>query len=377
MILDFTQPAEALWQQVQVLKKRLQQFAQLSLIDSQSEKDQFLSDCHNLVSQLHWDSIAGGCYLVDQNTAIYSTRHNLILAEFLLAAGRTFFDGEFIYLSERIMQATVGFMFKDNKPLIKSQVSFPIEQSPFNLKKENLSCLEPKEIKLLAALLKTERFLSGQYYWISYRVSLSKAAEKAGIHYKQAQILEQSLRTKLLEKNQSKYNQAIYHCSAELDTCQQVLSTTIHTILWNRNEVYQALAEELKKLLVNRLIATVKLNASECVYVCYGLLKYCQTNFDNELLGVIQQKLQGFKAEPHLSKKCEVLLFRSISILRQLNFLPKDEGLNELFQSLSNKIDNDFLPKVVLLSTSNLEREEQKQALLSTYDPQLLVYQPA
>lgn len=373
MILSLEQSADDLWLNIKQHDARIKSLASLSLIESQHEKEQFQADCYQALENLTWDSLSGGFYQLEQNKAILNLEKNAIIAQFLLGLGQAFFDGQFTYLGNQALTAISRLLCNDKAVSSFGELHFHLSRMACYLKGKKLKhVLSTQQCQLLAALLGVESFEDEKSYFIHYRFALRQAADIANIHFKQAQVVEQELRELLLSFENPRESLISQTSQASIGALAQLLSTFTQTIIWHKQENHVSLARYVSELLFNKLSLEAKnCNSDEMIVTCYALLDYAQVNYERENLDCLAtcfaQQIEIPASE--ISYRVKTLLFQSIYIFKQLGYFKNYSVDYSLFA-----IEEDMLPRVVLLEKSRLESEPLRQKLLSCFDPTLKIY---
>lgn len=372
MLFQFNQPVDHFWQAIERLKILLSRFAKLSVVDSQLEKDEFRRECHRNLKQLDKDSINGGCYLENQAELVFSCEHNALLADFYLAAGQTFFDGEFSYFAKRQLTAICQLNQLNQSPGIFESFSYSKQTAPFCISGQAIrNSFDIKQLDLLSALIDQSTIESNQNYWINYRNSLQKAAEMAAIHYKQAQILEQEIHTKLIALSAPQYTAFDNLKPTNTVVDAQVLSTMVRAVLWGQMELFRDEVENIKQQLNLWLKADNTADLKKTILVCSVLIEYCQINYQPQLLSLIKQKVMALKGCFPKDEKVKLKLYECLLILQKLGFSCDSPEEYIDLPSLSTIRMKDTL-NLVILPDSGAELEKQK--LLSCYDTALRLF---
>lgn len=377
MLLDFNKSEESFRTDVEALKVLLEDFSQLSLFEPQDKRDKFLNDCHLLVNGLCKDSISGGCYQIEKNEVKLSLSYNLLLADFLQAASQTFFDGELNYAANQIFTSLFQFLTQAGSNLLVDEMSFLKVEAPFIIDGELLLAkLDLLEINLLASLLGCGKFCSKQVYWINYKSNLRDAAEEAKIHFKQAQILEESINDKLKLLVAQKYKSSNVTPLVKLALNAQVLSALVDAELKGHTFSYQHIIEPVKLALHDALIQQ-QLGNTSIIEISYAMLNYSQLSFDNDLVDLVVQKISCLDNGEHYSQREKNILSKVIVMLNQLSpYLDCEQKIIDLAQKFEELVRtaSPAEMKVNILTGTRHQQEKQKEQLLSSYVPHLKIY---
>jgi hypothetical protein len=329
-----------LWLELQQHKILLKQFADLALIEDQSAKDHYHQAIYNYLYPLQLDSIKAGFYIKTDTGYFFDRFKNACLAEWLLAAGKTFFDGQLSYLGLAIYQHLRQF----TGSAMSTVKGLHFEQRPFQVSgsqlKQNLS---PQALDLAQALLDINALVDEQTYLISYKVQLNQAAANIDMHYKQAQITESALQQTLLALTQTNYQKvtqpAVPFKTDQLDwLCQQLTLNQTAAFHFNQQDTQQQtlpLQQQMQQQLTSQIPIQNHQSAQQW-QLCYSALISLQTYFDLSLfddsLQHLAQLIANFCAMPssHTESAQRIRLIQVIQ-LRCLNII--QQYLNQQSQN--------------------------------------------
>lgn len=379
MLINCEQSAATLRLQLQPLYQKLNRLSNLSLIEPQTEKDQFLIDCYTLVYQLTWDSLAGGYYHKKDNQLVLSTSHNAMLAKFFFSVGRALFNGDMSYIGKNLLSNLLTINYSEAPSLLAKEFTYPYSAAPFiftgDFLQEHLSL---DEINLLSCLIKKPIKAGSNDYWINYKTSLERASENANLHFKQAQVIEESIKFKLKNTTQLKCSQAKALGGLDVMASVNCLSVIVFDILWNKQLQHQTELQKIKLALIDWLkTAEINYFYNEVIYVCFGLLDCCQISFDKDCIAVVVasvEKIKGKLRVSELPEQSQQALYCCLVILKDLEILPA-ESFSDFDSELKRLKNNSEQIKVEVLSGTKIEQENKKEFLLSCYDPTLKIYQ--
>ncbi|WP_444996577.1 hypothetical protein [Aliikangiella sp. IMCC44359] len=284
MLLDFSSDYYVAWEQLNQLKKRLHHFAHQPITDSVSEKDSLERKTIEFIKQITIDAVEGGFYRIENKKYQVNTIENIILAEYLLVADKVFLSGEFIYLANRIL-------LNIQKHLFNRQTSFCISQQnysnnpPFKVSGNQLiKILDKNERQLLLAFLGQDTIIENTHYHLDYFFNIKAAADKSGLHYKQAQIIENTMQQKLSAFLEPQYHPTTNNSKNEIYINTQLLNTITQSIIWHNNKQFISLAEEVYQVLIKHLSLIIKqpvqLSIEKQVEICYSITTFNQINFN-------------------------------------------------------------------------------------------------
>jgi|GEM_PF-4097198 len=381
MILDFDLPDNELYRQFQQQKKKLANFARLSLLDSQLEKDNFHAECLSFVLRINLDSIYGGLYQANGDKFQLSTFQNILLSELLLASGLTFFDGDLTYNGSNIL-ARISSLFSGQSNLFRTEVWYKYKELPFLVDGTLLiEKLDTQERQLLKALLDISEINQDKQYEIGYKISLSTASVKSNIHFKNAQVLEQSLRKKLMLLTSDRELNPVVCNEFDISLNAKILSFLVASTLWFKETEYVEITERLNHSLSQWLNQSLELPSSQdlndkIILVCVALIDYCQIKFDQQVLLLACETMLQFVEKNDLSEEVRISTSQSLLILSKLEIITdrlNESDRNQLYQVINNI---QFLEKITIISLqgTNSAQLEQKEQLLSCYDPLLKIY---
>lgn len=368
-MLNFQLSNDKLWIQLQTLKKKLANFSNLSLIDSQKNKQLFLADFYHFLQQLDFDSIGGGYYLKNSDTLRLSAQKHALLAEMMLSVGLVFSEGELIYRGERLIRVINEYLFNKKNSFFIDNIDFSQEEAPFILNGSTIqNNLTTEEFKLLLALTDNEKLEPNKNYRLQYKKTLITAAEKIEMHYKQAQILEHTLKEKLIRqfapylKPQNNKKKTL-----DIHSNSYMANLLIELVIWHRKTDYIEQSDNLLSNLV-KCLSDTKTNHDQKIMICYTLLNYSQINFKQSNIKLANEILISLKSEIFNFQSSKFLYHYSYQILKKL--------INLDVQLPSNAFNDLQLPEISVnqLPQSKIKAEIERQTLLSYYNPWLKVY---
>ena len=368
---DFNQSSEQKILQQQLAMVTLKKFAELSLLDCQQEKDLYLSDCLAAVAKIDFNSINGGIYFAEKDRLIMSLEDNSLFAEFSLAAGLTFFNGELTYLANQTISAMVANLYDPQEKLFFQQLSYSINEAPFILDEAIVkNVLTEDELELLNALIAKPNNSANSRYRISYKRSIIQASADVDYFPKRAQILEHSLRSKLCDY-QASYPKA---CKLSNNFClsanARVLSVLIQAIIWHKQDEYRDVAADLHECLLKIFKSELKLTEKQSIDMLAALLDYLQIDFDPLLAEYLTVKIRTLKDVESLNQSYHNKLDLICSFLNQI------PGNNPNLNGKTKTQGSTFVEKINLVKLSgtilqqdNIKRGNIKQELLACYNP--------
>jgi len=382
-MLDLTLADDKLWLQLQRQKKRLQQFAQLDITADPAQKDDYARRLRAWAFNLTWDSLNGGHYRVSPQRVSFSSFHNLILAEYFLAAGRTFFDGELIYLSNNILSVIAQKLCSNKTTGITSAITYPTESAPFVFTGVQIkTTLDPAEQQLLKALIGHAEFAVARHYAVSYCRTLKSAAAMAKLEFKQAQLLEASIRRKLIrlgvEDSVAKavpvYQKTENQTSITVTLSAQCLSLLVQQQLYKPHAEAGTLAINLKHCLLAWLRQFSAQDELDLTIDCaYSLLDSCQIDYDIEVIRLVSAMLHVDSNNLPVSMRAKILLARTLKILRLLGEKmphenPEQPGNGQVIPIDPLTIAVEWLPQ------SQTEASLQQQRNAACFNAELKVF---
>lgn len=393
MLFDITLSEDKLWLQSRKLHKTLFDYAQLSLIDDQQLKDDFVEKTRSAIVQLNWDSIHGACYHLDKEVVIFSLAPQGHLAAFLLAAGVTFFDGEFNHLGGELLNALIRFLYHQEKNSFFSEVVFHHSKVPCVISGdqllENLGSIEKQ---LLLALTNHTHFEKNKNYWIKYQHSLPVAANQAAINYKQAQIVENSLKHQLKDLTANRLSDRTYDETITIENNAQMIRLIVQADLWNKMTGYRhdlnCLVKHFQRLLSGTQLSDTRhagtthtdkshaMDSEALIYLCHSLLDYCQIHLDKKLVELIYTRVLTLSWDMISSERAtyqfnEILIILA-SFANNTPILGQDahRKIQSVLEGLKLKS-----PLVVhFFSANTIDDQHRRQELLSCYNPYLKIY---
>lgn len=374
MLLDFSSDYYVAWEQLNQLKKRLHHFAHQPITDSVSEKDSLERKTIEFIKQITIDAVEGGFYRIENKKYQVNTIENIILAEYLLVADKVFLSGEFIYLANRIL-------LNIQKHLFNRQTSFCISQQnysnnpPFKVSGNQLiKILDKNELQLLSAFLGEDVITKNTDYYMDYYFNIKAAADKSGLHYKQAQILADTMQKKLSLFLKPQYHPVIDRSKKTVYISAQLLNTITQAIIWHNNARFISLAEEIYQVLIKHISQVVKqpnqLPIEKQIEICYSIIFFNQINFNQQQIKKVaeyfnQINISTLGALPYKAQHEFVVLCQ---IFNHFNLISPPIGqLSQQLSAESHKI------KIVTINNS-ASALTQKQKLLEKYDIHLYLF---
>ncbi len=378
MLFDLKLSGDKLWLQSYKIDQKLSEYAQLSLIQEQKSKDDFIQNSQKDIQQLNWDSIHGACYQLGNDTATFSIDVQANLARFLLASGITFFDGDLNHLGCQLLEAIINFLYSKEKGYFNSEVVFQSQQVPCVVSgKQLLENLVEQEVLLLSALINQQSFVQNKSYWIKYQTSLQVAADKSNINYKQAQILENILHNKLKRITAGHLNRQSLDETINIENNALMIRLIVQITLWNNKDNYQFYLEKLAENFKSQLDDVDNiLNSEKLIYICYSLLDYCQINYQPNLVQLIYNKIINMPLNPELTERAQCEFYEMLTILQAFSHKTEilDQSGLKLIKSFKETLKLEHSLKVHFLNSKHIADHNQRQVLLSCYNPYLKIY---
>jgi len=363
-MLNLEQSPDQLWSDVQHLKNTLANFSKLSLLDSHSEKDLFLQQSLSFILSLNWDSLNGGFYQKSDKKIQLSLSNNLFLSEFLFAASQTFFNGDMSYALNNLLNALIEKLYSTKSKVFYKSLLFNHGKVPFVISGEVLlEQLDSDEATLLCSLIDCKNFKPNDSYWMSYKLNLRKASDKSGIHFKQAQILEESIHFKLRNLVESDYQKSETDKKIDLIENCHALSILVSVEMRDKNATYRDYIEGLKNYISEKLDGHTPLIIDETINCCFALIDYCQINYQQEIIDNVIGKLNQIETS-EVSTLIEQSKFSEMcSIIKELDAPLELQGENDTKTSMDSRLE------VHILTGRNVELEHKRQELLASYNP--------
>ncbi len=195
MLFDFNTSIAKQNQQKDAILNVLNEIAQQPITASPKQRDNLQDQLIQFIYDNPFDSLYGGLVLREKNHDDNSFSYfkpkesNELLSEIFTVADQVLYHGLFSFTARQIDGYLMG----------KEQTHLSLGEFPAFVSNEVLkNKLNDKEKQLLNALVANKKYESHQQgIFVSYSRSLKDAAQAIDMHYKEAQIIEFSIQSKL------------------------------------------------------------------------------------------------------------------------------------------------------------------------------------
>ncbi len=334
---------------------KLEAFGVLPITESTQARDKYLQDALDWVKSQAIDPAYGGIYRSDNERLHYNGVCNAIISCWLLSAGRALYSGELTQYGLKMLDAVFQDFWNETEEVFLEEMVFTIGEAPLvyeNLALENL--LTDDELALLKGYIGRE-LVDGDNE-CAFRNQMSLAAKSAGMHVKQAQVVDFSLREKLKELSNTKGTR---NSKGKLCADEQALlfSCLTQASLWHSREVqmphYSILLNKIKKRLSNKLYRS----QSQLIFDLYSGIELNQLYFDSEFVDKICQLTNDFewrKVWRDLSALEKIMAVRTLSACANLATQPNQQCTFK--QHLRSKEMQELMPYFYQALNKNRER---------------------
>ncbi len=370
------------WTESQQVLEELHQIAHQSITAPPQRRDQLQASFIALIYQQDFDSLYGGLIIqkesmTDNQPSVVFYKPiiaNLFIAELLLTADQVFYHGELSFVGKQALQNVISLISQPNQSLLQYQEYFLKSELACFFNKETLEQrLTARDKQLLLALTSNvDSSTDGEDNLMCYKLSIREAAENIGMHYKEAQIIENNIRLKLTNKQIQKASKNLEQLSNVIEiNCQFII--TLGRYLTNQyDEDNWLLAKQLFQTIDDK-INTTNHTRNDLINLIYSGIVLLQVNFDLELLDTIKRLLQQINNLPQIPKNDEKMIQQESFIAVFIEELIKRNMLSENLSGLFS-VTEKYHPKVIFLSKIQTDLDIQRMELRSKYHAYRLVY---
>jgi len=301
MLISASSHSLTLWQQKQDLLDQLGHFANLSIFDEPQEKEILKTKLLKFIYCNLFDPIYGGLLVNKGNDDNKETLNkyykplliNIYLHEIFTAAGQVFYDGELNYCGKLIFRYLITQL--ENKDIEFERYDELKNIDNYFSSEQLTNQLNDKEKELFFALISDDQpFNKG--YLFCYKRSLKEASDLIDMEYKQAQILDYSIKEKLKTiEHKGKASTKLEIQDNFSIKCELITSLVNHgTFDIKKSE------EKLLFKLFNELYIDIRQNYNykNLIHLITSGIYLLQLSFELELLSKIEKlviKLYEFK----------------------------------------------------------------------------------
>jgi len=312
------------WQQKQLFLNELHQLSCLPITSSSNKKDEFKSRILDYIFEQSFDALHGGLIVngffpQSKKVLLYKpTATNIFICESLVAAALVFYEGEFLLIAEKILSMLCNRLNTERHYLLCDFLFTP-DKFISNIEHKKIErILNHKEIELLEALTDNQPATHGAYLSIEFHHSLKNAAKKINMHYKQAQIIENTLLEKLssniVNKNSSKLSVVLTNA---LDTnCDLVIALTNFYLYSPHSHKLGFIENTYEEIL--RQVNQQEFNFFDLCSVVYSGIILLQLDFKLDKLHTILTMLTELNT---LREKQELQKMESPKLIFQIAFI--------------------------------------------------------
>jgi len=379
MLISTKQNTHTLWQQKQDLFDQLGLLANLSIFDEPQEKEALKTKLLEFIYSHSFDPIYGGLLINRENNGHKETLTkyykplliNLYLHEIFMAADQVFYDGElnhqgrliFRYLIARLENKEIEFDRYDEIKNIDNYFSYEQINNQLN----------DKEKKLFIALISEDKH-SDNGYLFCYKRSLKEASNSINMEYKQAQILDFSIKEKLKAIEDKENSSTKIKIQDSFSTkCELIISLVSHGLSeFNKKQ------EKLLFNLFEGLYIEIKEdnNYKKLIDLITSGIYLLQLNFDLKILSKLDKLIIVFYKNNNVSEKSNrdnlriALLDQFITELSSRNILPNN--FNNMDAKTNKKLDRVF--ELIFLDKNQVDTASKLVEMRSKYNPYRLIY---
>ena len=320
---------------------KLEAFANLSIIASTQEKDNYLADALAWVRNQSIDPACGGIYRIENNHCHYDCVTNAVIACWLLCAGRALYSGELTQYGLRMIGVVERDFWNAQESDLTKVVTYDIESVPFIQDREQLEYLLSNEERALLDGFTSKALVDGNNACV-FRNSMIVAAKKAGMHLKQAQIVDFSLRKKLFDLSIIKINQTSKN---KLSVREEslVFSCLTQALLWHSRELkipfYSLLTEKIQQ----RVWDNQYENISHLIGDLYTLAESRQLYANSDAVAYLDKITEALVSKFELGERyCKLSKLESIMAARLISActkFTKEPSYQKRFENLLKSID--------------------------------------
>lgn len=296
-MFDFSQPPALLWQKLFDYQLKFHRLANAAIESSPVTRDKLEQECINWILCDYFDSIQGGFYIEDGEHFEYSLQCNLLAAELLASADKVLLHGELYFNAQKVLDSVAArFAGKGCRDFVErwryTKMDVPIYASGDYL----IDRLQSMELSLLQALI-DKPILTGQDYYLCWRLPLQQAAKKAGVHFKQAQIVQQAICSKIQSNTELRNSQYTTRQSLELIDFAKLLTTFSHVSYWYGTTRYLDFLRTVEKKIFDLLNSSSRpqaiLNSRTKIELCFALVEYLQIVPSTKTLNLLAHLVKG------------------------------------------------------------------------------------
>ncbi|WP_196140019.1 hypothetical protein [Aliikangiella sp. G2MR2-5] len=341
-------------------QNQLENLAAVSLFDSQDKKDEYLQNAIDWLLSADVNAISGAYITSDNNKAQISSRNNAVLACWLLSCGRALFSGELIQYGKLLIEYLDKNLWLSDKNLFSAERELVAEFDQVS-STQVMKVLSEDEIRLLDGYLSIGDIKTKKSIPLYFRCFLNEAARHAGVHIKQAQVIDGSMRQKLASIFAAE-SSPINRRAAELVDQAIIYSCMTQAQLWHGREISIQHYQRLGQYLFEQF--TLALDTKTNILLLHALLESLQLESNEQkeksLLKIVSRNMEALTIEPITSPEA-LLLSRCNSIIQQLN-KSIDLSLSEA------KLDSENALKPVELVRVTTDPEQNEKIKLNFFE---------
>jgi len=403
LLIDPFATNDRLWAQKQKRLSQLRDCANQPITAPIDVKQSFLDRCEQFVFDQQFDALFGGM-LVKQSKSgcenpIYSKPilANLYLVDILLATDQVFYSGEFSFVANKIVSYLLTKIPETEVGLVETTEWFLLSDLACAFDNKDLkNLLGYNELVLLDALIEDEGFGDKQHRLICYQRSLKTASKQINMHFKQAQIIEHGMRSKLIKRSKSGATNKItgldgvvsINCALVVALCQLQLFFKYEKLIKIAKTLFSKVLEHVSKARYEQK----PLDYHSLVDIAFARLILLQLDFDitvfdqiSPLNSEINQQLSNLDSSTRLGEEQQYkanfinqFIMRVTPIfgleLQEIK-LPGAEAPNTEFSSRTKfQIQNEAF-RFVFLDKGTADLDRKITELRSKYDNRLFVFQ--
>ncbi len=240
------------WLQKQSLLTELNYYANRPIDQSLEGNLQLRKKFERYIFEQSFDALLGGVLVKGKKKGledpIYSkpVLTNIYVAKLLLAADQVFYSGEFSLRAQQMVSLFTKWIRESNAGLVRTTEYFLVHDLACAFDRGEIKRrLDTDEVLLLDALTLYDKDKQQRYHLVCYHQTLKSASHQIGMHYKQAQIVENSIHIKLKQQPSAGKATVVKHIDDLVLINCQLLTTFCHSQLFSKESDLISIAQEL------------------------------------------------------------------------------------------------------------------------------------
>lgn len=384
------------WLVTQNLLEEMTNIASQPIYASTDDKEALFTQFLNTIYCGYFDELEGGLILDEdlsllcvskgskvQNLASLYFKPlsiNLSLCRLLLASDLVFYHGEFVNIANKILSHIIASTTNSKNCKLTHELYSPISDFQCSFTPSTLNTiLKEQEIALFRSLSKNKTINDQQIY--TQCCSLKDASSSIKMNYKEAQVVEQSIKQKLsahlskLNKNEAVINKTI------LDPFQincELIEVVCDAFLFRDNPDQRILAEKiffvLEQEIINDIGDNLNINLNLLNLICSGI-SLLTINFNSILLERVLSLIESYSViaakvnESNQLRNDRKLEYQKTLIITFLKSLPIQVNYSEpLLQFIKTESDIKDIFNFVFINQQSVDIDQQITLLNSKYN---------